>query len=561
MHVSRAHASGLFFFTLCWLAYDHYRPWVNFHSEMLAFAGLFCLVTGVLTYRRKLLELPRASVWVALTALVPWLQYATGISLFAGDALVSSLYVSGLLAAIFVGYSLCQSDAGHQERGVMGLMHCLWIASMASAAIGLAQWLNVQGPLAMYVVQSDLGDRAMGNLGQANQLATLLLMGIVAYTLVYERKVIGGLVLSIGIGFLTIVLVLTQSRAGMLSVLILAAFMIWKTGAVRSRVSPKAVICWVLSFFIGIFLLPYLSETLLLAPVRSLAAVGPVSERWQMWQQVAYAILQSPWVGYGWNQTPTAHAAGAIAFPGSVTYTNAHNFVMDMLAWNGLPLGLLLTGAIAYWFVTRAFSTRRIDAIYAMACLLPIAVHSMLEYPFAYAYFLIASGFMVGVVEAAALPAKTVKFDNRWAWAFLGLWVSVSSYLTYEYFLIEEDFRVVRFENLRIGVTPTEYEVPHVWMASHMAAMLKAGRQIAKPNMLAADIENLRRASERFAYGAVRFRYAQALALNGNPKEASHQMAIIRGMYGEFYYAASKEELRRLQTEKYPQLANIVLPE
>ena len=256
----------------------------------------------------------------------------------------------------------------------------------------------------------------------------------------------------------------------------------------------------------------------------------------------------------------TANAAGAIAFPGSVPYTYAHNFVMDMLAWNGLPLGLLLTGALAYWFATRAFTARRIDAIYAMACLLPVAVHSMLEYPFAYAYFLIASGFMVGVVESAALPVKTIKFNNRWAWGFLGLWVSVSSYLVYEYFLIEEDFRVVRFETSRVGVTPMDYEIPHVWMASHMAAMLKAGRQIATPNMLPADIENLRKASERFVYGAVRFRYAQALALNGNPNEASRQMAIIRGMYGESYYAGCKDELLRLRTEKYPQLANIALP-
>ena len=565
MPATRTYAFGLLFFTLSWLSYDHYRPWVNFHAELLAFVGLFCLVASALLSQRSRLALPRAGAWIALTALVPWLQYATGISLFAGDALMSSLYLSGLLGAVFVGYSLNSSGGyqlGSDQRGggVTGLMHCLWIAAMVSGAIGVAQWLNVQAPLAMYAVQSDLGDRAMGNLGQANQLATLLLMGMVAYAYVFERGVIGRLTFFAGIAFMSLALIMSQSRAGMLSVIVLAAFMVWKKKTVNLRVGSKAIALWVACFFMGTLLLPYLSNALLMAPVRSLSEAGPVSERWRMWQQVSYAVFQSPWVGYGWNQTPTAHAAGAVAFPGSVTYTNAHNFVMDMLAWNGLPLGLLLTGAIAYWFITRIRSGVRTEAVYAMACLLPVAVHSLLEYPFAYAYFLIACGFMVGIVEAAGLPAKTITVNRRLAWGVLALWVAVGSYLTYEYFLIEEDFRVVRFENLRIGVTPQTYEIPNVWMASHMAAMLKAGRQVAQPNMPNADLENLRKASERFAYGAVRFRYVQALALNGDLPEANRQMKIIRGMFGEAYYAACKEEIRRLEKEKYPQFSGVLAP-
>ena len=560
MRAIRSYASGLFLFTLSWLGYDHYRPWINFHSELLAFLGLFFLVASALLYRRKLAELPKVSIWIAMTAVVPWIQYATGISLFAGDALMASLYLSGLLGGVFVGFSLCRSDPAQVERGVMGLMHCLWIAAMVSGAIGLAQWFNVQGPLAMYVVQADLGDRAMGNLGQANQLATLLLMGIVAYSFVYERGVIGRFAFCAGIGFLSVALIMSQSRAGMLSVMVLAAFMFWKKKAVTLRIASKAIALWAVCFFIGTLLLPYLSNALLMVPVRSLNDAGPVSERWQMWQQVAYAVIQSPWVGYGWNQTPTAHAAGAIAFPGYVTYTNAHSFAMDMLAWNGLPLGLLLIGVIVYWFFTRMLTTRRVEAVYGMACLLPIAVHSMLEYPFAYAYFLIASGYMVGIVEGGSPQTKTIRFNGGWAWGFFAVWLPVTSYLTYEYLQIEEDFRVVRFENLRIGTTPKEYEAPQVWMLSHMASMLKAGRQMAYPDMAKADIDNLRKVSERFEYGAVRFRYAQALALNGDVPEANRQMKIIRGMFGEAYYAACKEEIRRLEKEKYPQFSAVLTP-
>lgn len=559
MRAARTYSLGLFFFTLCWLGYDHYRPWTNFHSELVAFLGLFFLVASVLLYRCQSVELPRVSFWIILSVAVSWAQYATGITSFAGDSLMTSLYLLGLLCAISVGYSFCRPNSGQAERGPLGLMHCLWIAAIVSGAIGLAQWFGVQEPLAMYVVQADLGDRAMGNLGQANQLATLLLMGMAAYAFVFERGVIGRLVFFVGIGFLTLVLVLSQSRAGMLSVVVIVIFACLKVNTFKSRISPKMVIFWLLSFVLGTLLLPYFNEVLLNASVRSIADAGPVSERWRMWQQVMYAVFQSPWVGYGWNNTPSAHAAGAVAFPGSGNFTYAHNFIVDLLAWNGLILGLLLAGAIVYWFVTRIVASKRIDTIYAMACLLPVAVHSMLEYPFAYAYFLIAAGFMVGIVEAGLPPTKTLRVPSRIGWGVLVFCASVTSYITYEYLLIEEDFRVVRFENLRVGVTPSDYEVPRLWMLSHMAAMLKAGRQTAKPDMSKVDIDRLRKVADRFSYGAVRLRYAQALALNGDAREANQQMAIIRGMYGAGYYAACKEEIRRLQTEKYPQLANIAL--
>ena len=75
--------------------------------------------------------------------------------------------------------------------------------------------------------------------------------------------------------------------------------------------------------------------------------------------------------------------------------------------------------------------------------------------------------------------------------------------------------------------------------------------------MSSEDLETLRGASSRFAYGALRFRYAQALALNGDPNGAVSQMAIIRGMYGEVYYQACQAVLRE-ELGKHPQFASLL---
>lgn len=559
MTASRFHAFGILCLAFSWLAYDHYRPWVNFHSEALALLGVGLLVVSRCLVRNgSVAQAPRIIWWVMATALLPWLQYAMGISLFAGDALLASLYLCGLGAAIWLGYSYAVAWP-EKDAALTSVFYMLWFVALVSAAIGMLQWLNLQGPLAMYVVQTDAGDRAMGNLGQPNQLATLLLMGMAALAWTYERKRIGRLGLIVGIAFMSVALVLAQSRAGMLSALVGAIFLIWKNNAAPERIAPRYVFAWLLAYGAAVQMLPYFQDFLLMGGGRSMN-LGVDSARVTIWKQMLSGIGQSPWLGYGWNQTPTAHAAGSLAVPGSMTYTNAHNIVLDILAWNGVPLGLVLTAACAYWFVSRMHGAMRSNAVYAVACLLPIAVHSMVEYPFAYSYFLLTAGLMVGIVEASHRGIHTIRLNLRWVGCALAAWFVLGSYMVYEYLLIEEDFRIVRFENLRIGQTPVEYKVPDIWMFSHMASMLKAGRQQALPGMKPDDLENLRKASLRFPYGALGLRYALALGLNGDPAGATRQMAVVRGMYGEYYYQAAVSVLRALQQEKYPELSKVVTP-
>jgi hypothetical protein len=559
MPASLTRLFGFAFFAFSWLAYDHYRPWINFHSEALALAGIGLLMFGQCASRlNEFASMPRLALCLLAVALLPWLQFFSGIALFAGDALVSSLYLFALAATVWLGYSYQQMP--HKTTNEMAaFFYVLWFVALVSAAIGLLQWFTLQALLTVYVVQTDAGERAMGNLGQSNQLATLLLIGIACLAWTYEHKRIGVWGLMLGVVFMTMGLVFAQSRAGLMSALVVAAFLIWKHRATPARIAPRHVLAWLLAYGAAVLLLPQLSELLLMGDSRSMNPQVD-SARITIWKQTLSGIAQAPWVGYGWNQTPTAHAAGSLAVPGSLTFTNAHSIVLDLLAWNGIPLGLLLTGACAYWFVSRMKGAVQTSAVYAMACLLPIAVHSMVEFPFAYAYFLLTAGFMVGIVEASHIGIKTFRLNLRYVGSALAIWFVLGGYMVYEYFLIEEDFRIVRFENLRIGQTPADYTVPDVWMLSHMGAMLRAARQQALPDMDADDLENLRKATLRFSYGSLGLRYALALGLNGNASGATLQMAVIRSMYGEHYYQAAVSVLRGMQQEKYPELAQVITP-
>ena len=558
---SLLHAFGILFFAASWLAYDHYRPWVNFHSEALALASVGLLLAGqCINLKTVSAQAPRVAFWVLATALLPWLQYFAGISFFAGDALVTSLFLCGLSASIWVGYRYTV-DSLDPVKMLRPLFYTVWLVAIASAAIGLLQWLDLTDVFTVYVLQADTGDsnRAMGNLGQPNQLATLLLMGMVSLVWTFEQRRVGTLGLGVGIFFMTLVLVLTQSRAGMVSAVAIAIYLSCKNWGGPSKLAPRYILAWLLAFCIAVSFLPAIHDFMLMSSGRSGVRFSD-GARVTIWKQVLSGIAQSPWIGYGWNQTPTAHSAGSTFVPGSLTFTYSHNIILDIVAWNGIPLGLFLTSACVWWFVSRMRRCKGPNAVYAMTCLLPIAVHSLVEFPFAYAYFLVATGLMVGIVEGSDWDIKTIPLKVRWVSVGLSIWFVLGAYMVYEYFLIEEDFRVVRFENMRVGKTPADYEVPHVWMLSHLASMLKAGRQEATPGMSREGIENLRKASLRFPYSVLGVRYALALGLNGDPVGASHQMAIIRGMFGDYYYKAAVGVLRDQQRDKYPELVKVLTP-
>jgi Virulence factor membrane-bound polymerase, C-terminal/O-Antigen ligase/Protein glycosylation ligase len=487
-----------------------------------------------------------------------WLQYAFNLVSFGGDPLISTIYLAGLFFAIGVGMTWSSSEVVDGEELLITFMQAVWISALASGFIGLLQWFNLQVPWGMYVMQTDLGDRASGNLGQPNQLATLLLMGLAAQTYLFAKQKLGKTAFGAGVIILTLVLVLAQSRAALVSAILIACFACWKRNSMASPRPVRWVLVWISGFLLATFLLPVATDLLLMDGVRSMGFDGSSSVRIVMWKQILYAISESPWVGYGWNHTPTAHAAGAIAYPGTSTFTYSHNIMLDILAWCGLPLGLFIVGVSLYWVISRAVHATEPRAVYALAALVPILTHSMFEYPFAYSYFLLTAGIFIGVVEGATANLNVIVIRRFACTILMVLWIPFGCYLVYEYLLIEEDFRVVRFENLKIGKTPLDYTAPKIILLSHLGNMLQVARMRPMPNMNATDIEKLRKISKRFSYNTLNKRYILALALNGQTELARHELAVFKGIHGESIYNGVIQEMRDMRKTKYPSLGPLV---
>ncbi len=554
---------GLILYALAWLLPNHYPPWVNFHSEFLAFLGLGAMLGALLWRKATTIGVPKWVPALLVLAAVPWVQHLAGLVFFAGDALVSSYYLVGLAAAITLGYSCASSTRPAGEvPGVASFLPfamALLAAALLSALLGFLQWLSLTEVLTTAAMHIEPGERVMANLGQPNQLASLLLMGMVALAFIFEQRGIGRSGLFLAAAFMTWVIVLTGSRTAILSALAIVLFLLLKKRYKGDSLPPRFLVIWFAGFVLAILAAPSIHEFLLLSDGRNVALTDQ-NGRALIWQQTIAAIADAPWLGYGWNQTPVAQATGALQHPGVLFFSNAHNLVLDLCAWVGLPLGIALSAACAYWFFTRIKRARSPEAVYAMAMLLPVAVHSMLEFPFAYAYFLLTAGFLIGVVEAWTVRARPWNLPGRAGWGMLAVLAAIGAYMGYEYLLVEEDYRVARFENLKVGQTPDDYRVPDIRVNTQFGALLRVLRQPAVPAMTALQMESLRQVSLRFGFRPLVFRYAVALGLNGDPEGASRQMRVLRGMYGETYYLATKMEIERLAAAEYPQLSAVRLP-
>lgn len=551
-------------FALAWLLPNHYPPWTNFHSEVVAFTALGCLALPLFKHSHNSFFAPAISIASLLLVAVPWLQFALGLVFFAGDAFISAFYAAGFTLAIILGYS-CSEHCISSSGCLWPLpAHALLTAASLSALLAVLQWLSLTDDFTIFVAVTDIGDRAMANLGQPNQLGTLLLMGLVALTQMFEMRKISNLLLVVCGVFLTWAIVLTESRTAIMSALITAGFLFYK---IRSRgrlgmplrLQNTHVLLWLALFWAAALCAPVVNSALLLSGDRQIELLDN-NGRFAIWLQTLHAVYMSPWVGYGWNQTPIAQAVGALHRPGDLAFTSAHNVLLDLFAWAGLPLGLSMAVGFGYWLYTRARMVKTTESVYALAMLLPFLVHSMLEFPFAYAYFLLMAGLLIGVVESEFAMTHRFVVPKPVAAFGLAVMTAVGGYSAYEYFSIEEDYRVARFENLKVGRTPEDYVRPDILIHTQLAAMLATLRQPAVPNMTSEQVERLRKVSLRFGARTLVYRYAVSLGLNGQPTAAAHQMLIFKGMFGERPYQRFKLELRKLQAEKYPELAAVILP-
>lgn len=391
-------------FSLAWLVPNHTRPWLAFYSDAIVASVLLLIAGWVFIRSPGRFELVGIGFFFVLLATVPGLQFAVGLIHSSGTAWINSLYLVGFSLAIFLGWHWEKSTPG-QCLDFLFLAICC--AAVVSVGIQLMQWLQLTSGN-FWVLHSGRS-RFFANMAQPNQLASLLLLGVLGVTWGYARKAVGGALALVFIAYLLLGVALTESRTAWLNIagILVALFLFWRKGR------PK-YLAWVLVGF-GVyfaalnFSLPAINNLLFGEATVRRALGDPI--RLAFWKSLVVTLMESPWFGYGWGQT-TAAVFAATNFPDTGAMTkHSHNLLLDLFLYNGLLLGGLVVAVVAATAWRLAGCLKREHFIIPAIAVGVLLVHAMLELPLHYAYFLLPFGMMIGVLSRSEACSGEVRYS------------------------------------------------------------------------------------------------------------------------------------------------------
>lgn len=391
----------------------HRYPLTSFYSEWIAFAlGLLAALLLLRGPKENQTTIPAVALAPLGLVLLLALQTGLGRVTYPEQALIATLYLMWASLLLMLGRRL------GEELGLATVADTLaWFVlagGMLSALVGLIQHYEVTTPFGFLIARKSSA-AVFGNLAQPNHYAAQIALALASAAYLYARRQLGGPLA----GGCVVVLLVMSALAGSRSPWIyLAAFTVLAFFVRRRRKDEEtrritSVAIWLLPGFLvaqGVALLMAPAEGIqITSGQRLFEAASGIAARLELWSDAWAMFLGAPILGAGWGQFSWHHflgqaSSGAGAAPG--VFNHAHNLALHLLAESGVVGFLVIFGAGLVWL----FDLRKgaIDARWwwLLALLAVIAIHSMLEYPLWYAYFLGPAALLLGLGSQRALNVR-----------------------------------------------------------------------------------------------------------------------------------------------------------
>jgi len=317
------------------------------------------------------------------------------------------------LAAVVLAAAVATCAGNAAARGVnahdafVDLAWALCGAGMVSSLIGCVQVFAPDWPDGELIARSALSGRAVGNLRQPNHLASLTLWALVAVAALSESKASRWVLLAGGLCLFGVVL--SGSRTGTLGVILLA---LWGLLDRRlSRETRSVLVATPLAYgvlWLVVALWAHSTANAFSGEDHLLAKGGGdiSSSRFGIWSNALAMIRHEPLTGVGFGEFNLAWTLSEFPNRPTAFFDHTHNLPLQVLVEFGIPLGLLAIGALLMalmraghlaWATVGDTGTAK-RAMFMLV--LMIGMHSLLEYPLWYAYFLLPTAFAWGFALA-----------------------------------------------------------------------------------------------------------------------------------------------------------------
>jgi len=319
-----------------------------------------------------------------------------------------------------------------REDGARWVAIAWVIAGLGCAAVATIQYVGGTGAGSWFVAPGGSSGRAIGNMRQPNHLATALVCAMVWTAWLWQVRRLPGWAAGASIVAMVFAVALSASRTGALS---LAVLLLW---AVVDRRLPRGA-RWVLAAtplvyaacWFGLAEWAALQQGHYYGADRLQSAGDPSSSRLAIWKNALSLVALHPWTGVGWGNFNFAWTFTAFPDRPRAFFDHTHNLPLQLAVEIGLPATAAVLGLLGWglWRARGAWAGRHLDdaaqlaspARAAFVMLVVLGVHSMLEYPLWYAYFLLPGAWALGLFIGSAPAASSPVTTRPWVAWLLGL--------------------------------------------------------------------------------------------------------------------------------------------
>lgn len=374
-------------------------PIVTFHKEWIA-AFFAVLAALYLLVRIENFQFP-------LIAFMPIaLMLILGVQIAVDKA---DYWQNHYLVMLYLGMTALLMVIGANLKNALGLDKIVPVLSWTLVVMALAVFATILIGLTItdadsFLAKAILTGRA-GNIGQVNHFSNYVALatGSLSYLLLTKRiKFLPYLLIAT---VFMLALALAGQRMAIIYVFVLSigGWLLAKTDN-----DPEIAICarkllWLIPIFIVVqCVLPYLSFlNPSLSPVERLAqTAGGSSTRLMIMQQAWELFKTNPLLGAGWQEFAWYNFNQTENYPDlKGIWNHAHNLLMQLLAEMGVFAALILLIACVFWLIAQRNQKMNAERWWVLALLSVLAIHSMLEYPLWYTYFLAIAALLLGLGE------------------------------------------------------------------------------------------------------------------------------------------------------------------
>lgn len=562
---------SLAFVGLMWvlpfLYYNHAYPITTFYQEWGAGLLGLCAMPLLLTSRYwQAPEVPRIVMLPIGLMLLLMVQFLAGRITYFDHLMLLALYFMFAALLIMLGQRL-RVELGLPALAT-ALAICLLVGAELNTLAGILQhyrWNTFLNP----VITAKTSYAVYGNLAQPNHYANYIALGMISLGLLYARfsmRIWQVVLLATPMLF---VMVLSGSRSSWLYLLSAAGLaFLWQRRNQTLRPLLYFTLLLLLAFGLMHFVvqIPWLEGTTgsVTTTERLFGDNASGAIRLHLWREAALIFAQFPLLGAGFGQFAFEHfqLAAELRNPALVgLYNNAHNLVMQIAAEAGLSGVIILLATLGMWFWQSVRGAQfTIYHWWGYAVLAVLGIHSLLEYPLWYLYFMGVAAIMLGIFDTT-----TYRLELRNAGRASAAIVLVLGALS----LTQVFLGYKRLENALVmrGKTATDQSfIPLVQselMAVHQSALLSSYAElfIASTMELSTDhleqkLELNRRALRYIPIAPLVYHQVALFALSDRPEDARAQLERAIWSYPLDYPSAriELEELARKDPARFSAL-------